>query len=58
VRALAVLTKLQTYDKVVISALVATLRMLFDMRPRLQVIISGAVRNAETFETFRQACGA
>jgi len=47
----------QTYDKVAISALVATLRMLFDMRPQLLVIIAGAVRNAETFETFRDACG-
>ncbi|KAK3676208.1 hypothetical protein LTR78_003958 [Recurvomyces mirabilis] len=45
-----------TYDKVAISALVATLRSLFDMRPQLEVIISGAVRNAETFETFRHAC--
>jgi protein-lysine N-methyltransferase EEF2KMT len=47
----------QTYDKVAISALVATLRFLFDLRPALTVVISGAVRNAETFETFRQACG-
>ncbi|KAK5127965.1 hypothetical protein LTR85_005082 [Meristemomyces frigidus] len=45
-----------TYDKIAISALVATLRFLFDMRPKLQVVISGAVRNAETFETFRHAC--
>lgn len=46
----------QTYDKPMISALVATLRFLFGMRPALQVIIAGAVRNAETFETFRHAC--
>lgn len=26
------------------------------MRPRLQVVISGAVRNVDTFETFRSAC--
>ncbi|KAF2765128.1 hypothetical protein EJ03DRAFT_391682 [Teratosphaeria nubilosa] len=45
-----------TYDKVAISSLVATLRFLFALRPKLQVIISGAVRNTETFETFRQAC--
>ncbi|KAK5708349.1 hypothetical protein LTR97_000889 [Elasticomyces elasticus] len=45
-----------TYDKTGISALVATLRLLFDMRSELEVIISGAVRNAETFETFRSAC--
>jgi len=46
----------QTYEKVAISALVGTLRMLFDIRPKLQVLISGAVRNPETFETFRHAC--
>ncbi|KJX97346.1 putative nicotinamide n-methyltransferase protein [Zymoseptoria brevis] len=45
-----------TYDKVAISALVATLRMLFDMRPKLEVLISGAIRNPETFETFGHAC--
>ncbi|KAK5108765.1 hypothetical protein LTR62_007825 [Meristemomyces frigidus] len=45
-----------TYDKRAISALIATLRMLFEMRPQLEVIISGAVRKAETFETFRYAC--
>lgn len=50
------MTERQTYDKVAISALVATLRFLFDLRPKLEVIISGAVRNAETFETFRHAC--
>ncbi|KXT06942.1 hypothetical protein AC578_7101 [Pseudocercospora eumusae] len=46
----------QTYEKTAIAALVGTLRMLFDLRPTLQVLISGAVRNAETFETFQQAC--
>ncbi|KAK3068111.1 hypothetical protein LTR53_014574 [Teratosphaeriaceae sp. CCFEE 6253] len=45
-----------TYDKPGISALVATLRTLFDMRPGLKVIISGAIRNVETFDTFREAC--
>ncbi|KAK4546529.1 hypothetical protein LTR36_001746 [Oleoguttula mirabilis] len=45
-----------TYDKIAISALAATLRFLFDLRPQLKVIISGTVRNAETFETFRHAC--
>ncbi|WPH03088.1 Hypothetical protein R9X50_00596300 [Acrodontium crateriforme] len=45
-----------TYDKVAISALAATLRFLFNMKPSLRVIISGAVRNEETFETFRHAC--
>ena len=48
----------QTYDKAAVSALVATLRQLFELRPSLQVLISGAVRNAETFESFRHACGA
>ncbi|KAF1965704.1 hypothetical protein BU23DRAFT_545574 [Bimuria novae-zelandiae CBS 107.79] len=45
-----------TYDKVAISALVDTLRSLFELRPSLHVVISGAVRNLETFETFRSAC--
>ncbi|EME45797.1 hypothetical protein DOTSEDRAFT_128023 [Dothistroma septosporum NZE10] len=45
-----------TYDKVAISALVATLRFLFELRPSVHVLISGAVRNLETFETFRHAC--
>ncbi|KAI1780288.1 putative methyltransferase-domain-containing protein [Hypoxylon cercidicola] len=45
-----------TYDKVAISALVSTLQSLFDMRPRLRVIIAGVVRNAETFQTFRDEC--
>lgn len=46
----------QTYDKTAISALVGTLRFLFELRPSVQALISGAVRNAETFETFRNAC--
>ncbi|KAL7624534.1 hypothetical protein AAE478_006099 [Parahypoxylon ruwenzoriense] len=45
-----------TYDKVAISALVSTLRSLFDMRPKLVVIIAGVVRNAETFQAFRDEC--
>lgn len=55
-RTLVLTTDTQTYDKTGISALVATLRFLFDLRPKVQVVISGAVRNAETFETFRHAC--
>ena len=31
--------------------------MLFELRPSIQILISGAVRNAETFETFKNACG-
>ncbi|KAI1381071.1 putative methyltransferase-domain-containing protein [Hypoxylon crocopeplum] len=45
-----------TYDKVAISALVLTLQNLFDMRPSLKVTIAGVVRNAETFQTFRDEC--
>ncbi|EMC98774.1 hypothetical protein BAUCODRAFT_84564 [Baudoinia panamericana UAMH 10762] len=45
-----------TYDKVAISALIATLRFLFDLRPFLIVIISGAVRNADTYDAFQQGC--
>jgi ribosomal protein L11 methylase PrmA len=48
--------RLQTYDKVASNALVATIRMLFDLRPSIKVIIAGAIRNADTFESFRQAC--
>ena len=46
----------QTYEKTAIAALVETLRALFVLRPGLQILISGAVRNLETFETFREAC--
>ncbi|KAI0900234.1 putative methyltransferase-domain-containing protein [Annulohypoxylon nitens] len=45
-----------TYDKVAISALVSTLHRLFDMRQELRVLISGVVRNAETFQTFKNEC--
>nr|OQO31876.1 hypothetical protein B0A51_00882 [Rachicladosporium sp. CCFEE 5018] len=45
-----------TYDKAAISALVNTIRMLFLLRSTIQVVIAGAIRNAETFEHFRQAC--
>ncbi|ORY69110.1 putative methyltransferase-domain-containing protein [Pseudomassariella vexata] len=46
-----------TYDKVAITALVGTLGELFELRPKLQVVVAGAVRNADTFEAFRQECG-
>lgn len=52
----AELRRWQTYDKTGISALVATLSMLFDMQPMLRVVMSSAVRNGETFEVFRNAC--
>ncbi|QIX00357.1 hypothetical protein AMS68_005874 [Peltaster fructicola] len=45
------------YDKTAVSALVATLDMLFEMRPKVEVIVASAVRNADTFEAFRFACG-
>lgn len=50
------LTSRQTYDKTASNALVATIRMLFDLRPSIKIIIAGAIRNADTFESFRQAC--
>ena len=46
----------KTYEKVAIKALVATLHHLFDLIPRLRVIISGVVRNADTFESFNNEC--
>ncbi|KAI2463190.1 putative methyltransferase-domain-containing protein [Annulohypoxylon bovei var. microspora] len=45
-----------TYEKIAISALVSTLSNLFDMRPKLKVVIAGVVRNAETFRTFQDEC--
>ncbi|OTA94002.1 hypothetical protein M434DRAFT_395069 [Hypoxylon sp. CO27-5] len=45
-----------TYNKVVITALVSTLEGLFDLRPTLKVMISSVIRNAETFQTFRDEC--
>ncbi|KAI1493098.1 putative methyltransferase-domain-containing protein [Biscogniauxia mediterranea] len=45
-----------TYDKEAIVALVLTFQHLFDMRPELLVIIAGVIRNAETFQTFRDEC--
>ncbi|KAI0484592.1 S-adenosyl-L-methionine-dependent methyltransferase [Xylariaceae sp. FL0804] len=45
-----------TYDKEAIKALILTLQYLFDLRPQLLVIIAGVVRNAETFQTFRDEC--
>lgn len=48
--------KRQIYDKGAISALIATLCYLHNLRPSVHVILSEAIRNIETFETFRQAC--
>ncbi|KAI0391010.1 S-adenosyl-L-methionine-dependent methyltransferase [Xylariaceae sp. FL0594] len=45
-----------TYDKVAIAALVQTLGHLFKMRPGLQVIIAGVIRNLDTFQSFQDEC--
>ncbi|KAI0845215.1 putative methyltransferase-domain-containing protein [Daldinia vernicosa] len=45
-----------TYDKIAISALVSTLHQLIDKSPKLRVVIAGVVRNAETFQKFRDEC--
>ncbi|RYP44302.1 hypothetical protein DL768_009221 [Monosporascus sp. mg162] len=45
-----------TYDKVAIRALVTTIHQLFELRPGLRVLISGVVRNVNTFESFRSEC--
>ncbi|KAI1815766.1 S-adenosyl-L-methionine-dependent methyltransferase [Poronia punctata] len=50
-----------TYDKVAIVALVKTLGNLFRMSKEkgkdLQVLISGVVRNLDTFKSFEDECG-
>ncbi|KAI0156452.1 S-adenosyl-L-methionine-dependent methyltransferase [Xylariaceae sp. FL1272] len=45
-----------TYDKTAILALVVTLEKLFELRPKLLVIIGGVIRNAETFQVFLDEC--
>ncbi|KAK7943966.1 methyltransferase-domain-containing protein [Apiospora aurea] len=45
-----------TYEPEAIKSLVSTLRQLFDLRPNLLVIIAGVIRNAQTYEVFRQEC--
>ncbi|RYO97617.1 hypothetical protein DL765_011112 [Monosporascus sp. GIB2] len=45
-----------TYDKVAIKALVTTIHQLFELRPGLRVLISGVVRNVDTFASFRSEC--
>jgi predicted nicotinamide N-methyase len=47
----------QTYEKMAISALAASLRMLFQINPNINVLIAGAVRNWDTFNSFVFACG-
>ncbi|KAI1821046.1 putative methyltransferase-domain-containing protein [Xylaria intraflava] len=45
-----------TYDTTAITALVRTLRYLFQMKPSILVIIAGVVRNVDTFQSFRDEC--
>ena len=47
----------QTYDFKSMPALVATIRDLFELYPRLKVLISVTVRNEETVKCFLDACG-
>jgi len=47
----------KAYDKAAIPALVATLRELFDTFPKIEALISAAIRNPDTFNVFLQACG-
>ena len=51
------LIRLQTYDFKSMSALIATIRELFELYPKLKVLISAAVRNEETLNCFLEACG-
>ena len=46
----------QTYDTKNIPALVATMRQLFELYRHCEIIISATVRNANTLETFLDAC--
>ncbi|KAI1472121.1 putative methyltransferase-domain-containing protein [Daldinia caldariorum] len=45
-----------TYNTTAISALVSTLHKLIERRSKLRVIIAGVVRNAATFQKFRDDC--
>ncbi len=51
------LIRSQTYDFKSMLALVATIRDLFELYPRLKVLISVPVRNEETVKGFLDACG-
>lgn len=51
------LIRLQTYDFKSMPALVATIRDLFELYPRLKALISVTVRNEETVKCFLDACG-
>ncbi|KAF2862431.1 hypothetical protein K470DRAFT_256065 [Piedraia hortae CBS 480.64] len=43
------------YHKGTISALASTLRYLFELRPNLLVVLSGVLRNVDTFQAARDA---
>ncbi|KAF2248224.1 hypothetical protein BU26DRAFT_329496 [Trematosphaeria pertusa] len=45
-----------TYDKLVIPALVSSLREFFELNPALQVLVAATIRNEQTFETFLNSC--
>ncbi|KAF1344577.1 putative methyltransferase-domain-containing protein [Delphinella strobiligena] len=45
-----------TYDKAVIPALVSTMRDMFELWPKVQIIISATIRNEDTFAAFEHAC--
>ena len=51
------LIRSQTYDFKSTPALVATIRDLFELYPRLKALISITVRNEETVNCFLDACG-
>jgi predicted nicotinamide N-methyase len=45
-----------TYDGAAILALVSTFGDLFELHPKVQIIIAATVRNELTFETFMESC--
>lgn len=51
------LIHLQTYDFKSMPALIATIRDLFELYPKLKVLIAAAVRNEKTLKCFLDACG-
>ncbi len=47
----------QTYDLNSIPALVSTIRDLFELYPKIRILISATVRNEDTLACFVRACG-
>jgi hypothetical protein len=45
-----------TYDGPAIFALASTFGDLFELHPKVQIIIAATVRNEKTFETFMESC--